>query len=92
MWEWTKHVQNTDEINNKCLIVKEHSELTAWHVAAKACNADLLEKCGSEIKTTDSRAVKLQDVLNERYKGKNSLTRGSREGPPRGIVQLVGGV
>ena len=43
-------------------------------------------------KTTNSRAVKLQDVLNERYKGKNSLTCGSREGPPRDIVQLVGGV
>ena len=74
------------------MIAKEDSELTTWHVAAKACNIELLEKCGSGIKTTDSRAVKLQDVLNERYKGKNSLTGGSREGPPGGIVQPVGGV
>ena len=58
---------------------------------AKACNIELLERLW-EWDKKNSRAVKLQDVLNERYNGKNSLTRGSRQGPPRGIVKLLGGV
>ena len=56
MWEWAKTVQNTDEINNKCLIAKEDSELTAWHVVVKACNVELLEKCGSGIKNSKQQS------------------------------------
>jgi hypothetical protein len=37
-------VQNRDEINNKYLFAIDDSELSAWQVAAKACNVELLEK------------------------------------------------
>jgi hypothetical protein len=44
LWEWTKEVQNRDEINNKYLSAIDDSELSAWQVEAKACNVELLEK------------------------------------------------
>ena len=56
MWGWAKTVQKTDEINNKYLLAKEDSELTAWQVVAKACNVELLEKLWEWNKTNKQQS------------------------------------
>ena len=44
LWEWTKEVLNTDEINNKLLLAKEYDEETVLHHASFSENVQIIER------------------------------------------------
>jgi len=44
IWDWAKENLTTEELNNNLLLVKNKWLRTAWHVAAKEGNLDILKK------------------------------------------------
>jgi hypothetical protein len=56
LWGWVKMELTTGVLNNQFILVKDDTERTAWHVAAKVGNSEVIQKlweCAEEKLTSN---------------------------------------